>query len=66
MIGDDESFSHKLLSTSRQVENLRKAFAEKSSNAIKLSKTQISEMINSGGFLGRLLRPLIKTGLPLM
>ena len=66
MIGDDESFSHKLFSTSRQVENLRKAFAEKSSNAIKLLKTQISEMINSGGFLGRLLGPLIKTGLPLM
>ena len=33
---------------------------------IKLSKTQISKMIKSGGFLGILLGPLLKTGLPLM
>ena len=40
MIGDDETNSpHKLLLTNRQVVNLRKAFAEKSSNNIKLSKT---------------------------
>ena len=32
---------------------------------IKLSKTQISKMIKSGGFLGILLGPLLKTGLPL-
>ena len=32
----------------------------------KLSKTQISKMIQSGGFLGRLLGSLLKTGLPLM
>ena len=67
MIGDDEiNFSHKLLLTNRQVSNLRKAFADKSSTDIKLSKTQISKMIQSGGFLGRLLGPLLKTGLPLM
>ena len=29
-------------------------------------KTQLSKMIQSGGFLGRLLGPLLKTGLPLM
>ena len=67
MIGDDETnFPHKLLLTNRQVANLCKAFADKSSADIKLSKTQISKMIQSGGFLGRLLGPLLKTGLPLM
>ena len=40
MIGNDgTNFPHKLLLTNRQVVNLRKAFAEKSSNNIKLSKT---------------------------
>ena len=33
---------------------------------IKLSKTQLSKMMQSGGFLGRLLGLLLKTGLPLM
>ena len=69
MIGnsdDETNFPHKLLLTNRQVENLRKAFANKSSTDIKLSKTQLSKMIQSGGFLGRLLGPLLKTGLPLI
>ena len=67
MVGDDEtSFPHKLLLTNRQVANLRKAFANYLSTDIKLSKTQISKMIQSGGFLGRLLGPLLKTGLPLI
>ena len=67
MIGDNETnFPHKLLLTNRQVANLRKAFADKSSTDIKLSKTQISKMIQSGGFLGRLFGPLLKTGLPLI
>ena len=64
---DDESnFSHKLLLTNRQVAYLRKAFANCLSADIKLSKTQLSKMIQLGGFLGRLLGPLLKTGLPLM
>ena len=67
MIGDDETnFPHKLLLTNRQVANLRKAFANHSSADIKLSKTQLSKMIQSGGFLGRLLGPLLKTGLTLI
>ena len=67
MIGDDETnFLHKLLLTNRQIANLCKAFPNYLSNDIKLSKTQISKMIQSGGFLGRLLGPLLKTGLPLM
>ena len=67
MIADNETnFAHKLFLTNRQAASLRKAFADKSSTDIKLSKTQISKMIQSGGFLGRLLGPLLKTGLPLM
>ena len=39
MIGDDETnFPHKLLLTNRQVSNLCKAFPDKSSTDIKLSK----------------------------
>ena len=67
MIGDNETnFPCKLLLTNRQVPNLRQAFANHSSPDIKLSKTQLSKMIQSGGFLGRLLGPLLKTGLPLI
>ena len=36
------------------------------STDLKLSKVQISKLIQSGGFLGRLLGPLLKTGLPLI
>ena len=54
MIGDNESnLPHKLLLTNRQVSNLRKAFSNNSSADIELSKTQLSKMIQSGGFLGR-------------
>ena len=51
MVGDDETnFPHKLLLTNRQVANLRKAFANNLSTEIKLSKAQLSKMIQSGGF----------------
>ena len=67
MIGDNETnFPHKLLLTNRQVVNLRKVLANYLSVDIKLSKTQLSKMIQSGGFLGRLFGPLLKTGLPLI
>ena len=67
MIGDNKTnFPHKLLLPNIQVSNLRKAFANHLSADIKLSKTQLSKMIQSGGFLSRLLGPLLKTGLPLM
>ena len=60
MISDDETnFLHKLLLTNRQVANLRKAFANKSSADIKLSKTQLSKMVQLGGFLGRILKNVI-------
>ena len=45
---------------------LRKAFANGSSDDIKLSKTQLHKMGQSGGVLGRLLGLLLKTALPLM
>ena len=54
------------MSTNKQVANLRKAFADFLSVNIKLSKSQLSKMIQSGGFLRRLLGPLLKTGLPSM
>ena len=67
MIGDNETnFPYKLLLTNRQVASLRKSFAIHSSANIKLSKTQLSKMIQSRGFFGRLLGPLRKTGLPLI
>ena len=67
MICDNESsFPHKLLLTNRQVANLRTAFANYLSADMKLSKTQLSKMTQSEGFLGTLLGPLLKTGLPLI
>ena len=58
MIGNNETnFPHELLLTDRQVSTIRKAFANNSSADIKLSKTQLPKMIQSGGFLGKLLGP---------
>ena len=65
MIGNS-NFPHKLLLTNRQVPNLRKVFGNNSSVNIKLSKTQLSKIVQSAGFLGRRLVPLLKTRLPLM
>ena len=63
---DENNFSHKLLLTSTQASRLRKAFANGSSANTKLSKTQLHKIGQSGGFLGRLLGPLLKSRLPLM
>ena len=52
--------------TNKQVANPCNTFANNLSNDIKLSKTQLSKMIQSGGFLGRRLGPVLKTGLSLM
>ena len=61
MIGHNETnLPHKLLLTNRPVANLRKAFADQLSADMKLSKTQLSKMIQSGGFRGRLLGPFHK------
>ena len=69
MIGnsdDETNFPHKLLLTNRQVPNIRNVYASNSSTDIKLLKTQLSKMIQSVAFLGRLLGPSLKAGLPLM
>ena len=55
---------HELLTT-RQKTKIRNAFNNNMSTDLKLSKTQINKIIQSGGFLCRLLGPLLKTGLPL-
>ena len=60
---DENNFPHKLLLISTQVSRLPKAFANCSSTNTKLSKTQLHKIGQSGGFLGRLLVPLLKTGL---
>ena len=67
MIGDSDNeanFPHKLLLTNRQVANIRKAFVNRTSTDIKLSKAQLTKM-QKGGFL-RFLAPLLKSGLPLL
>ena len=69
MIGDSNdkgNFPHELLLTNRQVSSIRKAFSNNSSVDIKFSKAYLSKMIQSRGFLGKLLGPLLKTGLPLI
>ena len=66
---DNTNFPHELLLNNREVGNIRKAFANHSSIDIKLSKTQLSKMVQSGGFLGNLLGklagPLMKVAMPL-
>ena len=57
---------HELLLTTRQTTKLRNAIENNMSTDIKISKAQISKIIQSGGFLGKLLGPLLKTGLPLL
>ena len=60
-VGDNEAnFPHKLLLTNKKIESFRKAFANKSSTDIKLLKTQLSKMLQPGGFFGTILSPLLK------
>ena len=58
MIGssnDETNLPRKLLLTNTQVSKIRKAFANGSLANIKFSKTQMSKMIQSGGFVGNFL-----------
>ena len=57
---------HELLLTTRQTTRIRNAIESNMATDIKLSKAQISKIIQSGGFLGKLLGPLLKTGLQLI
>ena len=63
---NNEDLPHELLLTTRQTTKLRNAINNNMSTDIKLSKAQIKKIIQSGGFLGKLLGPLLKTGLPLL
>ena len=57
---------HELLLTTRPTTKLRNAINNNMSTDIKLSKVQVKKIIQSGGFLSKLLGPLLKTGLPLL
>ena len=63
---DENCFLHKLLSTNTPVSKLRKAFAHNFLANVKLTKTQLHKIGQLGGFLGKPLGPLLKTGLPLI
>ena len=63
---DQNNFPYKLLLTNAQVSRLRKSFANNSSVNKKLSKIQLHKIRQSGGFLNRLLEPLLKIELSLI
>ena len=60
---DENNFMHKFLLTNTQVSKIRKGFANNFSANIKLSKTQLHKIGQWGRFLGKLLGPLLTTGL---
>ena len=55
---EDEEMTHQLFKTIRQETKRRNAYVNNISTDIKLSKTQLSKIIQSGGFLGALLGKL--------
>ena len=57
---------HELLLTQRQSTKLRNNIENNMSTDIKLSKAQISKIYQSGELLGKILCPLLKTGLALL
>ena len=57
---------HELLLTTRQKTKIRNAFNNNMSTDLKLFEAQVNKIIQSGGFLSKLLGPLLKTGLPLI
>ena len=66
-IFDENDLPHELLLTVRQKTKLRNAFSNNMSTDLKLSKAQISKIIQSGEFLGSLVSKLalIKVAAPL-
>ena len=64
-----DELPHELLLTTRQNTKLRNAINDNFSTDKKLSKAQIKKLIQSGGFLGKLLSklagPLMKVAMPL-
>ena len=49
---------HELFLTQRQITKLRNAIENNMSTDMKLSKAQISKIIQYGGFLGKIIGPL--------
>ena len=62
----ENNLPHELLLTTWQITKLKNAIENNMATDIKLSKAQISRVIQSGGFLGKLLGPLLKTEFPLL
>ena len=64
-----DELPHELLLTRRQSTKLRNAINNNMATDLKLSKAQIKKLIQSGGFLGKLLSklagPLMKVAMPL-
>ena len=63
---DEDNFLIKSSLTNTQVSRISKAFANNPPANTKSSKNQFHKIGQSGGFLGWLLGPLLKTGLSLM
>ena len=61
---DKNNCLHELLLTNTQYSRLCKAFPNKPLANIKITKIQLHKIGQSGGFLGRLIGPLSKTGFP--
>ena len=57
---DETNSPHKLLLTDTQASKIRKAFINGSSANVKLSKTQLPNMIQSGGTIGDLIAAIMK------
>ena len=64
-----DELTHELLLTTRQNNKLRNAINNNLATDMKLSKAQIKKLLQSGGFLGKLLSklagPLMKVAMPL-
>ena len=65
-IFNENNLPHELFLIQRQITKLRYNIENNMSTDLKLSKAHISKIIQSGGFLDKLLGPLLKTGLPLL
>ena len=64
-----DELPHELLLTTRQSTKLRNAINNNMATDLKLTKAQIKKLMQSGGFLGKLLSelagPLMKVAMPL-
>ena len=63
---DETDSPHKILLVNTQVSRIWKDFVNNSLANVRLSKTQLQRIEQSGWLLGRSLRPLLTTRLPLI